>query len=290
MTPAGSSTVQVDAVSKRFRSRVALNEVSLRIGRGMTGLLGPNGAGKTTLLRILATTMSPDDGMVRIFDRDPAQEGDRLEIRRTLGYLPQEVGIYGDFTAFDFVDYVAILKEMTDTRRRRDDVRRVLTTVGLGDRMHAKIRTLSGGMRRRVGLAQALLGTPRLLILDEPTVGLDPVQRLRFRETVSAVASTETVVLSTHLTEDVAALCTQVIVLDHGRIRFAGSPMDLAAVADGYVWESDVADASAILSWLNGRGRYRNLGLPPGGADVVTPNVEDGYMLLTTSAASEVLS
>ena len=174
MTPAGSSTVQVDAVSKRFRSRVALNEVSLRIGRGMTGLLGPNGAGKTTLLRILATTMSPDDGMVRIFGRDPAQEGDRLEIRRTLGYLPQEVGIYGDFTAFDFVDYVAILKEMTDTRRRRDDVRRVLTTVGLGDRMHAKIRTLSGGMRRRVGLAQALLGTPRLLILDEPTVRARP--------------------------------------------------------------------------------------------------------------------
>ena len=158
MTPAGSSTVQVDAVSKRFRSRVALNEVSLRVGRGMTGLLGPNGAGKTTLLRILATTMSPDDGKVRIFGRDPAQEGDRVEIRRTLGYLPQEVGIYGDFTAFDFVDYVAILKEMTDTRRRRDDVRRVLTTVGLGDRMHAKIRTLSGGMRRRVGLAQALLG------------------------------------------------------------------------------------------------------------------------------------
>ena len=146
MTPAGSSTVQVDAVSKRFRSRVALNEVTLRVGRGMTGLLGPNGAGKTTLLRILATTMSPDEGTVRIFGRDPAQEGDRLEIRRTLGYLPQEVGIYGDFTAFDFVDYVAILKEMTDTRRRRDDVRRVLTTVGLGDRMHAKIRTLSPGV------------------------------------------------------------------------------------------------------------------------------------------------
>ena len=156
--------------------------------------------------------------------------------------------------------------------------------------MHVKIRTLSGGMRRRVALAQALLGTPRLLVLDEPTVGLDPVQRLRFRETVSAVASTQTVVLSTHLTEDVAALCSQVVVLDQGRVRFHGSPLDLAAVADGRVWESDAADAAAILSWLTGRGRYRNLGAPPDGADVVTPTLEDGYMLLTTADNSQVLS
>ena len=256
----------------------------------MTGLLGPNGAGKTTLLRILATTLSPDSGTVRVLGLDPAKEADRVAIRRALGYLPQETGMYRDFTAFDFVDYVAILKEMNGTAQRRDEVRRVLTAVGLEPRMHSKIRALSGGMQRRVALAQALLGTPRLLILDEPTVGLDPVERLRFRETVSAVASTETVLLSTHLTEDVAALCSRVIVLERGRIRFAGPTPDLAAVADGRVWESDTADPAAALSWLTGQGVYRNLGVPPDGAQLVAPNVEDGYMLLTAPATASVAS
>jgi len=274
--------VHVDGLSKRFRRRRALDSVSLDIGRGVTGLLGPNGAGKTTLLRILATTLTPDAGEVRILGEDPRREPGRLQIRRALGYLPQESGMYRDFTAFAFVDYVAILKEITDTSRRRDEVRRVLAAVGMEDRMHDRIRSLSGGMRRRVLLAQALLGNPRLLVLDEPTVGLDPVQRLRFRETVSASASTETVLLSTHLTEDVTALCSRVIVLDHGQIRFNGPTDDLAAVADGHVWESDNPDPAATLSWRTATGRYRHIGVPSETADLVTPRLEDGYLLLTT--------
>jgi ABC-2 type transport system ATP-binding protein len=290
MTSSGSITVHVDAVDKGFRRRVALSGISLDVGRGVTGLVGPNGAGKTTLLRILATTLSPDAGTLEVLGRDPAQEADRIEIRRTLGYLPQETRMYGDFTAFDFVDYVAILKEMTDTRRRRDDVRRVLSAVGLEDRMHSRIRTLSGGMRRSVMMAQALLGTPQLLILDEPTDGLDPAQRLRFRETVSAFATTQTVLMSTHLTEDVATLCAQVIVLGRGEIRFAGPPTELAAAADGHVWESETPDPAATVSRLTGEGRYRNLGVPPDRAHLESPSLEDGYMWFPAADTSDVLS
>jgi ABC-2 type transport system ATP-binding protein len=280
----------VDGVHKRFRRRVALSDISLQVGHGVTGLLGPNGAGKTTLLRILATTLAPSAGALRILGQDPAHEAARVEVRRSLGYLPQETRMYGEFTAFDFVDYVAILKEMTDTHRRRDEVRRVLTAVGLEDRMHSRIRTLSGGMRRSVMLAQALLGAPEMLILDEPTDGLDPAQRVRFEELVSTLASTCAVLMSTHLNEDIATVCAQVIVLDHGLIRFAGSPADLAAVAEGHVWESENRDPAATLSRLTSNGRYRNLGDPPPRADTLSPSVEDGYMLLTNAATPDVLT
>jgi ABC-2 type transport system ATP-binding protein len=283
--------VRAQGLGKRYGRRWALSECTVDIPAGkVVGLVGPNGAGKTTLLRVLATTLSPDAGTLRILGRDPTQEADRTEIRRTLGYLPQETRMYGDFTAFDFVDYVAILKEITDTRRRRDDVRRVLSAVGLEDRMHSRIRSLSGGMRRSVMMAQALLGTPQLLILDEPTDGLDPAQRLRFRETMSALAATRTVLMSTHLTEDVTTLCAQVIVLGSSRILFAGSAPDLAVVADGHVWESETPDPAASVSRLTGEGHYRNLGVPPGRADLVSPSLEDGYMLLTAADNSQVRS
>jgi len=285
-----TTTIHVRELTKSFRSRVALAGVSFDVGPGVTGVLGPNGAGKTTLLRIIATALAPDSGEVQVLGRRPARDHDRLAIRRQVGYLPQDTGLYRGFTAYDFIDYVAILKEISDPTQRRDEVRRVLAGVGLEDRMHSKIKTLSGGMRRRVELAQALLGAPRLLVLDEPTVGLDPVQRLRFRETVSAVASHDTVLLSTHLTEDVAALCGHVIVIDQGQVLFAGRPSELAARADGRVWESEAADAGATLSWLTGQGRHRHIGSPPDGAALVTPRLEDGYLLLTASEPFAVTS
>ena len=183
-----------------------------------------------------------------------------------------------------FLDYVAILKELVDTDLRRDEVVRVIDEVGLRPYADRKIRKLSGGMRRRVAIAQALLGRPELLVLDEPTAGLDPEQRLRFREVVSAVAERHAVVLSTHQTDDVAALCDQVVVLHEGRVRFAGSATALAALADSRVWRTDRPEPGAVVSWRDGTGRHRHLGTPPAGAQLVEATLEDGYLLLLHGA------
>jgi ABC-2 type transport system ATP-binding protein len=278
------STVTVRGVTKRFGSTVALDHVDLALGTGVTGLLGPNGAGKTTLLRILATVLHPDHGDVELLGGDPARADDRLAIRRRLGYMPQDPGYHQSFSAFDFVDYVAILKHRGERRTRHDEVRRVLEVVGLGDVMHKRIRQLSGGMRRRVGIAQALLGSPDLLILDEPTAGLDPEQRLRFREVLGVHAQSSVVLLSTHQTDDVAALCQRVVVLLEGAVRFDGAPKELAALADKRVWTARDRDPAASLAWVTPDGTVRHIGTPPARATLVAPTVEDGYLLLASSS------
>jgi len=282
------STIRVSGVTKRFGSTLALQEVDVELGPGITGLLGPNGAGKTTLLRILATVLPPDAGTVSSFGHDPATASGRLAVRRQLGYLPQEPGFHRSFTAFEFVDYVAILKEWGDRRARHDEVRRVLALVGLEAVMHRQIRKLSGGMRRRVGIAQALLGDPALLVLDEPTAGLDPEQRLRFREVLSDVASRATVLLSTHQTDDVAAMCATVSVLLGGGVRFSGSPAELAALARDRVWLEAERDPRAQLAWITGDGMVRHIGDPPAGVLLVEPTVEDGYLTLCGAVAEPV--
>jgi ABC-2 type transport system ATP-binding protein len=275
-----TATVTLDGVTKSYGATRALDGVTLALGRGVTGLLGPNGAGKTTLLRLVATVLAADGGRLEVLGHDPTTHRGRLEIRRRLGYLPQEPGFYPNLSAFDFVDYVAVLKEITDRRARRAEVRRVLDLVDLGDVAHRRIKALSGGMRRRVGIAQALLGRPELLVLDEPTAGLDPEQRLRFREIVSRIAEEHTVVLSTHQTEDVAALCQRVVVVDGGRVHFDGTTAALADVARGRVWTADQADPRAQLSWRTGTGEHRLIGDPPVGATLVEPGIEDAYLLL----------
>jgi len=281
------STVELNGIEKRFLTTVALNGVSFDVGTGITGLLGPNGAGKTTLLRILATVLSPDRGRVRLVGLDPSKARQRLGIRRRLGYMPQEPGFHRNFTAFEFVDYVAILKEMTNRRTRRRAVAQALELAGLSAVAGKKIRALSGGMRRRVALAQSLLGDPELLVLDEPTAGLDPEQRLRFREAVSRLGEDRTVILSTHQTEDVAALCQRVVVMSRGQVLLDGSARDVAEVARGKVWLSDRRDPGARLSWRTGEGRHRNIGEAPPGADLVPPSIEDGYLLLIGADAPD---
>jgi ABC-2 type transport system ATP-binding protein len=280
-----TAAVRADGLCRRYGATKALDEVDLTLERGITGVLGPNGAGKTTLLSVLATVNEADAGRVSVFGLDPGDGTQRVAIRRRLGYLPQELGYHRHFTVAGFLDYVAILKEITDRRARAGEVARVLAAIGLESRARARIRTLSGGMRQRLGIAQALLGRPDLLILDEPTAGLDPEQRLRFRELLSDLPGDPVIVLSTHQADDIAAICPKVVVLLQGRIRFAGTPAELAATAAGQVWVTDERDASAHLSWRGGDGRWRHIGTqPPGGAELVAPTVEDGYLLLSHAA------
>ncbi|SEN34890.1 ABC transporter ATP-binding protein [Nonomuraea pusilla] len=277
--------IRIKDLTKTYGRRAALDGLTLTLGVGVTGLLGPNGAGKTTLLRCLATTLAPDGGRIDAYGLDPSHPVQRTALRRRLGYLPQDPGFYPHFTAFDLVDYVAVLKELTDARQRHAEVRRVLAEVGLTDRAGTKVRRLSGGMRQRLALAQALLGDPDLLILDEPTVGLDPEQRMSFRALVSRLGESRTVVLSTHQTEDVAALCERVVVLRQGGVVFDGTPGALAAVAEGRVWLSDAAPEVSTLFWRTADGRYRTLGEPPPAANPAAPGVEDGYLMLLGEAA-----
>jgi ABC-2 type transport system ATP-binding protein len=285
-----SPDVKLDRVSKAYGRKPALAAVTLDVGGGVTGLLGPNGAGKTTLMRIAATVMAPSGGELRLLGRDPGDAAQRTEIRRRLGYMPQEPGFHRHFTAFEFVDYVAALKEWTQRDERHAEVRRVLRAVGLADEAHKRIRALSGGMRRRVALAQALLGSPELLVLDEPTAGLDPQQRLRFRELVSSLAADHAVLLSTHQTEDVAALCGRVVALRDGVVAFDGTPAELAELAAGRVWVADAPSAAARVSWRTGDGSHRLIGDPPPGARLVAPTLEDGYLLLLDVPATEAMA
>ena len=281
--------VTLRGVSRRFGRIWALSEIDLELQAGVIGLLGPNGAGKTTLLRILATSLPPTEGRLSVFGLDPAARAEQTEIRRQLGYLPQELAFPRGFTGVAFVDYMAILKEWAEPTSRHTEVRRVLDLVNLAGIATHKIRALSGGQRRRLAIAQALLGRPRLVVLDEPTPGLDPEQRAVLRNVLAELARAAVIVVSTHQTDDVAALCERVIILDGGRIRYDGGVRDLVAQADARVWLADAADPTAHASWRTGSGRYRNIAeRAPAGAHLVEPTLEDAYLLLRRRPMADV--
>ena len=224
--------VELTDLTRRFGRTQAVAGVSLTGGPGVFGLLGPNGAGKTSLLRMMATVLPPTSGRMRLLGRDPGGYGPRREIRRRLGYLPQNLGYYPGFTVAEFVEYFALLKDMPASQVPRA-VATAVERVGLGDRARAKLRTLSGGMLRRAGIAQAIVNEPELLLLDEPTAGLDPEQRLEFRALMRNMGQRATVIVSTHLVEDVGAACTEVALMDMGKIVFHGTPADLIARGGG---------------------------------------------------------
>jgi ABC-2 type transport system ATP-binding protein len=224
--------IEITDLVRKFGRTQAVAGVTLNAGAGVLGLLGPNGAGKTSLLRMLATVIPPSSGRIRLLDRDPGVHNERREIRRRLGYVPQHLGYYPGFTVVEFVEYFALLKEMP-----ADDVGQAVAAaverVGLGDRAKAKLRTLSGGMLRRVGIAQAIVNEPELLLLDEPTAGLDPEQRVAFRSLLRDLGQRATVVVSTHLVEDVGAACARVALMDQGRVVFEGTPDELTSRGEG---------------------------------------------------------
>jgi ABC-2 type transport system ATP-binding protein len=224
--------VEITEVTRRFGRTAAVAGVSLETGTGVFGLLGPNGAGKTTLLRMMATVVPPSSGRLELLGRDPVAYASRKEIRRRLGYLPQNLGYYPGFTVSEFVEYFALLKEMPAGQVPRA-VAAAIERVDLGGKARAKLRTLSGGMLRRAGIAQAIVNEPDLLLLDEPTAGLDPEQRMAFRGLLRDLGQRSTVVVSTHLVEDVGAACSQVALMDQGKIVFHGTPAELTARGEG---------------------------------------------------------
>jgi ABC-2 type transport system ATP-binding protein len=225
--------IQITGLTQRFGRTTAVAGVDLQAGPGVFGLLGPNGAGKTSLLRMMATAIRPTSGTLRLLGRDPGSYGPRREIRRRLGYLPQNLGYYPGFTVAEFVEYFALLKEVPAAQIPAA-VAAAVERVELGGKAKTKLRALSGGMLRRVGIAQAIVNEPELLLLDEPTAGLDPEQRVAFRALLRDLGQRATVVVSTHLVEDVGAACTQVALMDRGKLVFHGTPADLAARGGGY--------------------------------------------------------
>ena len=216
----------------------ALDDVSLEIPTGMFGLLGPNGAGKSTLMRSIATLQTPTSGSIRFGDIDVIREPEKL--RRTLGYLPQDFGVYPRVSAYDMLDHMAVLKGIAGGKERKETVESLLHQVNLWSVRKKALAGFSGGMRQRFGIAQALIGQPRLIIVDEPTAGLDPEERNRFLNLLAEIGENVVVILSTHIVEDVADLCPRMAVLAGGKIQLEGAPADLMQRLDGRVWKKTI--------------------------------------------------
>lgn len=229
----------VENVTKTYPNGVrALKGVSLRIPAGMFGLLGPNGAGKSTLMRTIATLQEPDGGSIAFGDIDVLRHKDR--VRRTLGYLPQEFGVYPKVSALELLDHFAVLKGIVDRRQRAEIVGSVLHRTNLYDVRKRRLGTFSGGMKQRFGIAQALLGSPRLMIVDEPTAGLDPAERLRFHNLLSEIGENVVVILSTHIVEDVSDLCSRMAIIASGQVLLSGEPQAAIDTLRGRIWKKVV--------------------------------------------------
>jgi ABC-2 type transport system ATP-binding protein len=279
----------IEHLSKQFGSHWALRDVSLRVGPELVGLVGPNGAGKTTLMRMVATLLEPTKGSVRWNGQETRTHGG--ELRQVLGYLPQEFGIYPEFTGRRFLRYLAAMKGLSNdlARRRVDEVLELVHLEPVADR---RLTTYSGGMKQRIGIAQALLNDPELLIVDEPTAGLDPEERVRFRTLLASLTSSRVTLLSTHIIGDVEAVATRLVILRDGQLLADKTPDELVARATGKVWTVTVDPAtaqrlqaahriSALVSRPNGiLLRVVSETRPHEAAVLAEPNLEDAYLLL----------
>jgi ABC-2 type transport system ATP-binding protein len=216
----------------------ALNQINLTLEKGMFGLLGPNGAGKSTLMRTIATLQDPDSGSIMLGDIDVVAE--KQEVRKVLGYLPQDFGFYPKVSALDLLNHFAILKGISDKKERKEIVDALLQQTNLFEDRKRNVSEYSGGMRQRFGIAQALLGNPKLIIVDEPTAGLDPMERNRFHNILSEIGEQVIVILSTHIVDDVRTLCNRMVVMNHGTILLEGTPAEAVASVQGRIWRKAV--------------------------------------------------
>ncbi|WP_210470777.1 ABC transporter ATP-binding protein [Sporosarcina sp. 6E9] len=281
-------TIKIEGLNKSYRKTQVLKDVHLEIDTGLFGLLGPNGAGKTTLMKVLSTILPWEDGDVTIYDQNLLKEGDK--VRELLGYLPQHFHAPGQFTGKEFLHYVGSMKGVIDKKERAEQVERLLDEVNLQLHANKKIKSYSGGMKRRLGIAQALLGNPKLIILDEPTAGLDPSERIRFRNVIEKLSKNHTIILSTHIISDIESSCEKVAVLNNGEVLFHGTTESLATQAVNYVWElsvpySDYDIVEKEYAIISSRREKSNVVFriiaetsPNEHAVAVQPTIEDGYM------------
>ena len=278
----------IENISKTYPNGVeALKKVSIEISNGIFGLLGPNGAGKSTLMRTIAALQEADSGTIMLGDVDVAK--DKQALREMLGYLPQEFGVYPKVSAIDLLDHMAVMKGITDTQSRKEQVESLLYQVNLWESKDQKLGTFSGGMKQRFGIAQALLGDPKLIIVDEPTAGLDPMQRNRFHNLLSEIGENVIVILSTHIVDDVSDLCNDMAIILNGELKLSGKPLELIKRLEGKVWqglvEKDIAetledDERLISSRLYmGKVKVRLLSddEPMSGFKLHEPEIEDLY-------------
>jgi ABC-2 type transport system ATP-binding protein len=235
-----SRELRIENLSKTYNNGVkALDKVSLTVSSGMYGLLGPNGAGKSTLMRTLATLQEPDSGNIMLDGIDVLKQKD--DVRHLLGYLPQEFGVYPRMSAQDMLNYIALLKGITNSAQRKDAVASMLQRVNLYSDRKKALTAFSGGMRQRFGIAQALIGNPQLLIVDEPTAGLDPGERNRFYNLLAEIGEQMIVILSTHIVQDVTELCSNMAIINKGQVLYQGQPQDAIAQLNGRIWQISIA-------------------------------------------------
>lgn len=238
--------IKIENLNKVYRGgSYAVNNLNLEIPNGMFGLLGPNGAGKSTLMRILVTLMKPSSGRVLVNDMDLAKN--RREIRSMLGYLPQDFSFFSSLKTYEFLDYAARLAGMKNSTARRTAVDQMLEEVGLFEARDRNANKLSGGMKRRLGIAQALINDPKIIIVDEPTTGLDPEERIRFRNLLSTISAQDVIIiLSTHIVGDISSTCDNMALLNTGKLAFSGSPEELIKEAEGNVWQIEATEAEYL--------------------------------------------
>jgi ABC-2 type transport system ATP-binding protein len=280
--------LRIENLSKRYPNGTqALNNVSLDIPLGMFGLLGPNGAGKSTLMRTLATLQEADSGRATLGDIDVLRQKDA--VRCVLGYLPQEFGLYPKVSAEDMLEYLAVLKGISNGKERREVVAALLQQTNLYDHRRKALGGFSGGMKQRFGIAQALLANPKLIIVDEPTAGLDPEERVRFHNLLSAIGQNVIVILSTHIVSDVSDLCSAMAIIHEGQVRVAGNPSALIAELKGKIWRKSIGhdeltrfrDRYQLISMRLFAGQtlihVLNDQLPEAGFEPVVPDLEDFY-------------